>query len=206
MASPVLCLLPLNLPPPPPPKKVASSFPPCSPWLFSCSTSFPLGLLHSILRQLQIENFRFSHHFHTELFTLHTSQLSLMPHTVAQLCIPVLPLRLSSLPPVLHLFLDSSPAILHILFLQGSFTLGVSSAVFLPALSMSHGLLYLPLLLPPSPALCSRSHPAGLLFTISSYVLCPLLHLLVITPSPSYLLSLPSAFSLRSLVSSFLHQ
>lgn len=71
---------------------------------------------------------------------------------------------------------------------------------------MSHCFLY-PILQPPSPVLCSCSHSAGLPFSTSSHLLCPLLHLLVIThPSPSYPFTFPLAFTLSFLIPPFLHQ
>lgn len=61
---------------------------------------------------------------------------------------------------------------------------------FCRLLSVSRSFVQLPLSRPPSPVLCWCSHSAGLLFSTSSHLLCPLLHLPVIAPPlPSYLLS-----------------
>lgn len=111
--------------------------------------------------------------------------------------------------PMLHLsphFTLLTSNFLCTLLLGGSFTLCVRSWDFRSALRLHHGFLHIALLHPPSAVLCSSSHSAGPLFSTSSHLLCPLLHLLVITPPPpSYLLSFPSAFSLCFLISSLVH-
>lgn len=109
-------------------------------------------------------------------------------------CIPVLPFYLSFLAcpslcfhtPLQQFFISSFfKAHSHWLWVQLTFCLCLAW-VTACSTSLSYTLL--------SPVLCTCSHSAGLLFSISSYLLCRLLRLLVITPSPSYLLSFPLCF------------